>query len=83
MLFILFYTLKFFYGKAGDFASSCTERKSRLMKWLSKLFKTSSSSSHRGGGSRGGSGGGGGYNPHFLGEENMVVRAPARIPVTL
>ncbi|EOY17988.1 hypothetical protein QUC31_006665 [Theobroma cacao] len=62
----------------GDFASSYTERKSRLMKWLGKLFKTSSSS-RRGGGSSGGSGTGG-YNPHYLGEENMVVRAPARMP---
>ncbi|XWS65930.1 hypothetical protein CRYUN_Cryun05aG0156100 [Craigia yunnanensis] len=42
------------------------------MKWLSKLFKTSSSSR------RGGGGGNGGYNPHFLVEENMVVRDPAR-----
>ncbi|XVE69274.1 hypothetical protein DITRI_Ditri09bG0138800 [Diplodiscus trichospermus] len=58
----------------GDFVSSNTERKSRVMKWLGKLFKTSSSS-------RGGGGGGsGGYNPHFLGEENMVVRAPAGMP---
>ncbi|XVF83781.1 hypothetical protein PTKIN_Ptkin16aG0520100 [Pterospermum kingtungense] len=56
----------------GDFVSSYTERKSRLMKWLSKLFKTSSSSG-RGGGGRGS----GGYNPHFLGDENMAVRAPA------
>ncbi|XVE99652.1 hypothetical protein REPUB_Repub03eG0218100 [Reevesia pubescens] len=60
----------------GDFVSSNTERKSRIMKWLGKLFKTSSSS-RRG---IGGSSGSGGYNPHFLGEENMVVRAPARIP---
>ncbi|XWS74910.1 hypothetical protein CRYUN_Cryun01aG0039000 [Craigia yunnanensis] len=63
-----------FYGKEGDFVSSYTERRSRLMKWLAKLFKTSSNSR------RGGAGGGGGYNPHFLGEENMVVQAPARTP---
>ncbi|PPD86556.1 hypothetical protein GOBAR_DD16510 [Gossypium barbadense] len=58
--------------KAGDFNNSYPERKSRIMKWLSKLFK-SSSSGRRGGGS-------GGYNPHYLGEENMVVRAPVRMP---
>ncbi|MBA0697050.1 hypothetical protein Goari_003559 [Gossypium aridum] len=57
---------------AGDFNNSYPERKSRIMKWLSKLFK-SSSSGRRGGGS-------GGYNPHYLGEENMVVRAPVRMP---
>ncbi|MBA0600527.1 hypothetical protein Gorai_006712 [Gossypium raimondii] len=56
----------------GDFNNSYPERKSRIMKWLSKLFK-SSSSGRRGGGS-------GGYNPHYLGEENMVVRAPVRMP---
>lgn len=65
----------FFMEKAGDFNNSYPERKSRIMKWLSKLFK-SSSSGRRGGGS-------GGYNPHYLGEENMVVRAPGRMPVIL
>ncbi|KAK8475839.1 hypothetical protein V6N13_122049 [Hibiscus sabdariffa] len=52
----------------GDFNDSYPERKSRLMKWLSKLFKSGS------GGRRGG------YNPQFVGEENMVVRAPVRMP---
>ncbi|KAG4181387.1 hypothetical protein ERO13_A10G224200v2 [Gossypium hirsutum] len=56
----------------GDFNNAYPERKSRIMKWLSKLFK-SSSSGRRGGGS-------GGYNPHYQGEENMVVRAPVRMP---
>ncbi|XP_015877352.3 protein DA1-related 2 isoform X2 [Ziziphus jujuba] len=49
------------------------ERKSRFMKWLSKLFKGGSS---RGG--EGGSGGGGSRNPQFIGDENMVWRAPIR-----
>ncbi|XP_025014035.1 protein DA1-related 2 isoform X1 [Ricinus communis] len=51
----------------GDFVSSYAERKSRFMKWLSKLFKGGPT---RGGGSR---------HPQLLGEENMVSwRAPAR-----
>ncbi|KAK4743142.1 hypothetical protein SAY87_001143 [Trapa incisa] len=48
----------------GDFFSS--ERKSRFMKWLSKLFK--------GGFTRGR----GARYPQFLGEENMVWHAPSR-----
>lgn len=52
----------------GDYISSYAERKSRFMKWLSKLFK--------GGTSRGGSGGGSNH-PQLLGEENMVWRAPS------
>ncbi|XP_021904071.1 protein DA1-related 2 [Carica papaya] len=51
----------------GDFVSS--ERKSRFMKWLSKLFK---------GGSNRSNGGGGRHHPQFLGDENMVWRAPSR-----
>ncbi|XP_059457334.1 protein DA1-related 2 isoform X2 [Corylus avellana] len=53
----------------GEFVSSHAERKSRFMKWLSKLFK---SGTGRGGG------GGGGRHPQILGEENMVLRAPSR-----
>lgn len=45
------------------------ERKSRFMKWLSKLFK---------GGSNRSNGGGGRHHPQFLGDENMVWRAPSR-----
>ncbi|XP_056164360.1 protein DA1-related 2 isoform X5 [Syzygium oleosum] len=51
---------------AGDFVSSYAERKSRFMRWLGKLFK---SGSGRGGSSR---------CPQYLGDENMVWRAPAR-----
>lgn len=50
---------------AGHFVSSTTERKSRLMKWLSKLFKGGGSGNRR-------------QQPQFLGDENMVWRAPAR-----
>ncbi|RVW49299.1 Protein DA1-related 2 [Vitis vinifera] len=52
----------------GQLASSYAERKSRFMKWLSKLFKS------------GGSGRGviGGQHPQFLGDENMVWRVPPR-----
>ncbi|KAE8669299.1 Protein DA1-related 2 [Hibiscus syriacus] len=46
----------------GDCNDSYPERKSRVMKWLGKLFKSSS------GGRRGG------YNPQFIGEENTVGR---------
>ncbi|KAL5568997.1 hypothetical protein UlMin_025572 [Ulmus minor] len=59
----------------GDLASSYTDRKSRFMKWLSKLFKSGSS---RRGGSGGGGGGGGGSNPQLIGDENMVWRVPTR-----
>ncbi|KAI8028861.1 Protein DA1-related 2 [Camellia lanceoleosa] len=51
----------------GHFVSSYGERKSRFMKWLSKLFK---SGSDRGGMGR--------RNPQYIGEENMVWRPPAR-----
>lgn len=51
----------------GDFVSS--ERKSRFMKWLSKLFKVGPS---RGGGAR---------CPQYLGDENMAWRAPPRSAV--
>lgn len=49
-------------------SQSCNyERKSRFIKWLSKLFKSGS-----------GHGIAGGQNPQFLGEENMAWRAPTR-----
>lgn len=51
--------------KAGYFVSSYAERKSRFMKWLTKIFK----------GNRGLPRG---QQPQFLGDENMVWRAPAR-----
>ncbi|KAA8534161.1 hypothetical protein F0562_031646 [Nyssa sinensis] len=51
----------------GHFVSSYAERKSGFMKWLSKLFKSGSSSRVTGG-----------QHPQFLGDENMVWRAPAR-----
>ncbi|KAJ0102634.1 hypothetical protein Patl1_06466 [Pistacia atlantica] len=65
----------------GDFVSSHAERKSRFMKWLSKLFKSSGSARSSGGG--GGAGGGGssssdGRQPQFLGEESMVWHTPRR-----
>ncbi|KAJ9160200.1 hypothetical protein P3X46_025622 [Hevea brasiliensis] len=44
------------------------ERKSRFMKWLSKIFKS--------GPSRGGGSGGGGRHPQLLGEENVVSWRP-------
>lgn len=58
--------------EAGQLASSYAERKSRFMKWLSKLFKS------------GGSGRGviGEQHPQFLGDENMVWRVPPRSLVT-
>ncbi|XP_019192635.1 PREDICTED: protein DA1-related 2-like isoform X3 [Ipomoea nil] len=52
---------------AGHSVSPRTERKSRFMKWLSKLFKGSSSKSVASG-----------QQPQFLGEENMVWRTPIR-----
>uniref|UniRef100_A0A124SG04 LIM zinc-binding domain-containing protein n=1 Tax=Cynara cardunculus var. scolymus TaxID=59895 RepID=A0A124SG04_CYNCS len=52
----------------GHFVSSHAERKSRFMKWLSKLFK--------GGSSRGSIGDG--NPPQFIGDESMVLRAPVR-----
>nr|GMC61696.1 protein DA1-related 2 isoform X1 [Ipomoea batatas] len=51
----------------GHSVSPRTERKSRFMKWLSKLFKGSSSK-----------GVASGQQPQFLGEENMVWRTPIR-----
>ncbi|XP_039004219.1 protein DA1-related 2-like [Hibiscus syriacus] len=52
---------------SGDRSDSYPEKKSRVMKWLSKLLKSSS------GGRRGG------YNPQFVGDENMVVQPPVRM----
>lgn len=52
--------------KAGHVVSSYAERKSRFMKWLTKIFK-------------GGSVNRGlprGHQPQFLGDENMFWRAP-------
>ncbi|CAN0909577.1 Protein DA1-related 2, partial [Linum grandiflorum] len=58
--------------KAGDFV----EKKSRLSKWLSKLFKTTGT--HRdGGGSSSSSVGGSRRHPQLLGEENMLWRGPS------
>ncbi|KAL2932367.1 Protein DA1-related 2 [Bienertia sinuspersici] len=56
----------------GLSASSNTEKKSRFMKWLSKIFKGNGS----GGSSRSSSTGG--RHPQFLEDENMVWRAPSR-----
>ncbi|CAI9091578.1 OLC1v1026644C1 [Oldenlandia corymbosa var. corymbosa] len=53
----------------GHFVSSHAERKSKFMKWLGKLFNKGSSS-------RGVTGGN--HQPQFLGDENMVWRAPVR-----
>ncbi|XAR71979.1 hypothetical protein NMG60_11018453 [Bertholletia excelsa] len=52
----------------GQFVSSYAEKKSRLMKWLGKLFKNSSD---RGVTSR--------RNPQFNGDGNMSWQAPARL----
>ncbi|PRQ59304.1 putative transcription factor interactor and regulator LIM family [Rosa chinensis] len=52
----------------GEFVSSYAERKSRFMKWLSKLFR---SGNNRGGTS-------GNRNHQLIGDENMVWRAPFR-----
>ncbi|KDO69209.1 hypothetical protein CISIN_1g0105812mg, partial [Citrus sinensis] len=49
------------------------ERKSRFMKWLSKLFKSTGSNRGGGGGSTSGR-----HHPQFLGEESMVWPAPRR-----
>ncbi|CAO2817142.1 unnamed protein product [Amaranthus hypochondriacus] len=57
----------------GLSASSNTERKSRFMKWLSKIFKGSGGG---GGSSRGSSISG--RHPQFLEDENMVWRVPSR-----
>lgn len=56
---------------AGHFLSSDGERKSRFMKWLGKIFK---SGSDREVTDR--------HYPQYVGEENMVWRAPARSLVT-
>lgn len=66
-------------GQTGDFASSYTERKSRFMKWFSKLFK---GGSNRGRASAGGSGTGR-RHPHFIGDENMVLHSPVRAMVSI
>ncbi|XP_044461304.1 protein DA1-related 2-like isoform X2 [Mangifera indica] len=50
------------------------ERKSRFMKWLSKLFKSSGSARSSGGGSSNS----GGRQPQFLGEESMFWHIPRR-----
>ncbi|GMN41414.1 hypothetical protein TIFTF001_010642 [Ficus carica] len=55
----------------GDFVSSYGERKSRLTKWLTKLFKGGSS------GRRGGSGASRSH-PQLIGDENMAWRVPIR-----
>lgn len=57
----------------GDFVSSYAERKSRFMKWLSKLFKSTGSNRGGGGGNTSGR-----HHPQFLGEESMVWPAPRR-----
>ncbi|KAJ8642412.1 hypothetical protein MRB53_019106 [Persea americana] len=49
----------------GHMVSSCTERKSRLTKWLGKLFNGS------------GRGTSNGRYPQLIGEENAVWRAPS------
>ncbi|KAL7146899.1 hypothetical protein ABFS83_06G073300 [Erythranthe nasuta] len=54
----------------GHVVSSHAERKSRFMKWLSKIFKSGAGSS------RGVSTGE--EQPQFIGDENMVWRAPFR-----
>lgn len=52
--------------KAGQFVSSYAERKSKVMKWLTKIFKGGSCNR---GSPRG-------RQPQFLEDENMVWRAP-------
>lgn len=57
------------YQKITSF-SPHTERKSWFMRWLSKLFKGASSNRGQIGGT---------HRPaHFIGDENMVLRAPVR-----
>ncbi|KAI5670584.1 hypothetical protein M9H77_10948 [Catharanthus roseus] len=56
----------------GQFVSSYPERKSRFMKWLSKLFKGGSNTN------RGTTSGPPQAQPQFLGDESMVWRAPVR-----
>ncbi|XP_011076767.1 protein DA1-related 2 isoform X2 [Sesamum indicum] len=53
----------------GHVVSSYAERKSRFMKWLSKLFKSGPSSRAVSTGEQ---------QPQFLGDENMAWRAPYR-----
>ncbi|XP_021769067.1 protein DA1-related 2-like isoform X2 [Chenopodium quinoa] len=63
----------------GLSANPNTEKKSRFMKWLSKIFKGGNGGGGGGGGggsSRGSSAGG--RHPQFLEDENMVWRAPSR-----
>ncbi|KAM1028787.1 hypothetical protein FF1_041332 [Malus domestica] len=54
----------------GDFVSSNTERKSRFMKWLSKLFRNGPSRREAAAGSS--------RNPQLIGDENMFWQAPPR-----
>lgn len=54
--------------KAGQFVSSYAERKPKVMKWLTKIFKGGSCNR---GSQRG-------RQPQFLEDENMVSRAPVR-----
>ncbi|XP_042475694.1 protein DA1-related 2-like isoform X2 [Macadamia integrifolia] len=51
----------------GQFVSSYAERKSRFMKWIGKVFKVGSNRRVMGG-----------RHPQFLGDENIMSRAPAR-----
>ncbi|XP_043698817.1 protein DA1-related 2-like isoform X2 [Telopea speciosissima] len=51
----------------GQFVSSYAERKSRFMKWIGKVFKVGSGRRVMGG-----------RHPQFLGDENIVSRAPVR-----
>ncbi|CAL9008113.1 unnamed protein product [Prunus brigantina] len=54
---------------AGEFVSSYAERKSRFMKWLSKLFKSGPSR---------GNAAGSNHHPQLIGDESMIWRAPPR-----
>ncbi|KAJ4978298.1 hypothetical protein NE237_009078 [Protea cynaroides] len=51
----------------GQFVSSYADRKSRFMKWIGKVFKVRSNHEVMGG-----------QRPQFLGDENIVSRAPVR-----
>ncbi|KAM1406678.1 hypothetical protein ACFXTH_001326 [Malus domestica] len=55
---------------SGEFVSSYVERKSRFMKWLSKLFRSRPS--------RGEAAAGSNRNPQLIGDENMLSRALPR-----
>ncbi|KAK1415534.1 hypothetical protein QVD17_31317 [Tagetes erecta] len=57
-------------GNISHLSQPCiNERKSRFMKWMSKLFR---------GGSNRGSVNGGNPSPQFIGDGSMVLRAPVR-----